>query len=62
MTMKNREELLKLVEGKGWIYISANQILSEEFIREFQDRVDWVCISKYQKLFEEFIREFHAGS
>ena len=32
--------------------------LSEDFIREFQDKVDWDCISKYQNLSEDFIREF----
>ena len=32
--------------------------LSEEFIREFKDKVDWWCISRYQELSEDFIREF----
>jgi hypothetical protein len=32
--------------------------LSEDFIREFQDKVGWHCISTYQKLSEKFIREF----
>ena len=32
--------------------------LSDDFIREFQDKVDWNFISKYQKLSENFIREF----
>ena len=32
--------------------------LSEEFIKEFQDKVDWHKISEYQKLSEEFIKEF----
>jgi hypothetical protein len=34
------------------------QKLSEDFIREIQDKVDWECISRQQKLSEEFIREF----
>jgi hypothetical protein len=34
------------------------QKLSEDFIREFKDRVDWYYISKCQKLSESFIREF----
>ena len=38
--------------------ISTYQKLSEEFIREFQYRVDWDNISKCQKLSEDFIREF----
>ena len=32
--------------------------LSEDFIREFQDKVNWNLISHYQKLSEDFIREF----
>ena len=32
-------------------------MLSEDFIREFKDKVDWDCISIYQKLSENFIRE-----
>ena len=32
--------------------------LSEDFIREFQDKVNWLAISWYQKLSEDFIREF----
>ena len=38
--------------------ISMCQHLSEDFIREFQDRVDWVYISNSQHLSEDFIREF----
>ena len=37
--------------------LSDNQ-LTEEYIREFQDKVDWKSISWRQKLSEEFIREF----
>lgn len=29
-----------------WDNISYNQDISEEFIREFQDRVNWVYISR----------------
>ena len=32
--------------------------LSEDFIREFQDKVDWLYISRFQTLSEDFIREF----
>jgi len=32
--------------------------LSEDFIREFEDKVNWYRISKYQVLSESFIREF----
>ena len=36
----------------------SNNILSEDFIREFKDKVDWSAICRYQKLSEEFIEEF----
>ena len=35
-----------------------NNKLTEDFIREFQDKVNWFDISEYQKLSENFIREF----
>jgi len=38
--------------------ISKVQNLSEDFIREFQDKVNWVYISECQKLSENFIKEF----
>ncbi len=34
------------------------QKLSENFIREFKDKVNWYNISYSQKLSENFIREF----
>ena len=42
----------------NWDYISDSQTLSEDFIREFKDKVNWGHISIYQKLSEDFIREF----
>ena len=42
----------------AWRLISKHQSLSEDFIREFKDRVDWMSISSYQHLSEDFIREF----
>ena len=42
----------------NWEYISENKELSEDFIREFQDKVDLKNISAQQKLSEDFIREF----
>ena len=30
----------------------------EDFIREFQDKVNWVYVSQYQKLSEKFKKEF----
>ena len=38
--------------------ISSYQKLSEEFIREFKDKVDWLYICRFQKLSEEFKKEF----
>src|SRR5574344_1767555 len=46
------------LEEVNWYYISKYQKLSEDFIREFQDKVYWNRISIYQKLSEDFIREF----
>ena len=42
----------------AWRLLSKHQSLSEDFIREFKDRVDWMSISSYQHLSEDFIREF----
>jgi hypothetical protein len=62
-----REDLLKKIgieepeselTTKAWLYLSGRKKLSEEFIREFKDKVDWVTISEYQKLSQNFIREF----
>ena len=41
-----------------WENISFYQTLSEDFIREFKDKVDWQSISMYQILSEDFIKEF----
>jgi len=41
-----------------WYRVSIYKKLSEEFIREYEDRVNWFCISVAQNLSEEFIREF----
>ena len=43
---------------RNWRALSRHNGLTEEFIREFQDKVHWDCISIYQHLSEEFIREF----
>ena len=58
--MNNQElvnELLKKYNG-NWQNISKHQTLSEDFIREFKDKVNWYWISRYQTLSEDFIREF----
>ncbi len=41
-----------------WVFTSKYYKLSEDFIREFQDKVDWESILIYQRLSEDFIREF----
>ena len=43
---------------KVWHLISEYQNLSEDFIREFQDKLYWCYISQFQHLSENFIREF----
>ena len=48
----------KSLNDVNWRNISYNKNLSENFIREFQDKVYWRLISEYQKLSENFIREF----
>ena len=47
-----------LIKKEQWVDISADQKLSESFIRDFQDKVCWYWISKCQKLSNEFIKEF----
>ena len=44
----------------NWGDISYNTILSEELIREFQDKVNWYNICYKQILSEDFIREFQT--
>jgi hypothetical protein len=41
----------------NWGYISAKQVLSEDFIKEFSHKVHWEYISRYQVLSENFIKE-----
>ena len=43
-----------------WLSVSAHKFLTEDFIREFADKVDWINISRYQQLSEDFIREFSS--
>ena len=44
--------------NQDWFILSHKRILSEDFIREFQDKVFWNVISHYQKLSEHFIIEY----
>ena len=43
--------------GNNWENISEYQILSQNFIREFKNKVNWLRISGCQTLNEKFIRE-----
>ena len=55
--LKRANEILG-TNYQNWRALSKYNGLTEEFIREFQDKVHWDCISIYQHLSEEFIREF----
>ena len=55
------EELIKKIEsGKkiDWFYISEKDVLSEDFIRCYNDKVCWYDIKRYQQLSYEFRKEF----
>ncbi len=53
---KSKKEFQYMV---NWYRLSCSpRTLSEDFIREFQDKVAWYEISYHQKLSENFIREF----
>jgi len=41
-----------------WLEISQHQKLSENFIKEFRNKVSWYYISRRQRLSENFIKEF----
>ena len=59
--INNQKILLKFIQinkNVSWPKISYKYILSENFIREFQNKVNWHRISEYQKLSENFIQEF----
>ena len=55
VTPKLFNEIKSLAEQYKLNISCSNQ---ENFIREFQDKVDWIEISYNQKLSENFIREF----
>ena len=58
LTKKQLKEIRENIIYQNWDAISCRNDLSEEFIREFSDKVDWFYICKYQKLSEEFIRKY----
>ena len=47
-----------IIDKNCWKVISQHQTLSEDFIREFKDKLDWGEICRNQKLSEDFIKEF----
>lgn len=49
---------LTSLEGVDWPSISTYHRLSEDFIREFKDKLYWPAISACQVLSEDFISEF----
>ena len=57
MQIEKLENLPNEILG-NWKEISKFQKLSENFMRDHQDKVDWTNISHYQKLSEDFISEF----
>lgn len=53
------KDLRKNIDAVNWFDISWHKNLSEEFIREFQDKVNWYLISAgHDPLSDDFIREF----
>ena len=56
--MLKRANAILGTDYRTWGELSRHNGLTEEFIREFQDKVHWNCISVYQHLSEEFIRGF----
>lgn len=49
---------LRLEEEKCFKEISKSSILSENYIRENEDKLNWVLLSKWQRMSEDFMREF----
>lgn len=46
------------LEDIDWLFVSSICVLSEDFIRIFQDKVVWYKIIKYQELSDEFKEEY----
>ena len=62
MILENKDEMeykdiIEKYDG-DWGKISRYQTLSEDFVRDFKDKVDWLDISIHQTLSENFIIEF----
>ena len=46
------------ISASTWDFISRQKYLSEDFIREYQDKIKWQWIGYFVELSEDFIREF----
>lgn len=51
-------EAIRAGAETNWGELSCSRVLSEDFMREFHDKVDWTAVSERQTLSEDFIREF----
>jgi hypothetical protein len=61
--INNQKILYKFIQTNknvDWYSISYEYTLSENFIREFKDKVNWTSITFIQKLSENFVREFQV--
>ena len=53
-------EDLRTLDRLDWYWISAKyELLSEEFMEKYEDKIDFACISYCQTLSEEFARKYH---
>ena len=57
LSEKDIEDIRKDPDNQNWNYLSEYN-LSEEFMREFQDKIYWFAVCYYHSLSEEFILEF----
>jgi hypothetical protein len=51
------EDNVNLFDIDDWQYVSGFQVLSENFIEKYSDKVDWINVSYSQKLSQNFIRK-----
>jgi len=58
LTQQQLRDIRANPDGQQWCCIFSDFILSEDFIREFQDKIIWPLISCKQKLSESFFIEF----
>lgn len=46
-----------LISGYNWLAVAVDQSLSEQFMIDYQDRLDWMNVSISQNLSESFMRK-----